>query len=82
MARLLRPGGRLLVTLPLDCRDSLFVNEDSPAPFRILERCYGVREEDMWSLTSDDVRASRAEGDAVCLVALEQAETNHTHEDV
>ncbi len=82
--RVLKRGGRLVLTAPFGRR------EKAPAQrvydrthldrllhsFRVVERGYGIREDDAWSFTLDEQRAEQADSrdrvSAVCLLVLEK----------
>jgi SAM-dependent methyltransferase len=82
VARVLRPGGRFLLTVPFGhgavphCRlcDAEALTQ-MLRPFRVLERAFGVREGDAWHYTADERRAGEADSrERVGAVALVVAE--------
>jgi SAM-dependent methyltransferase len=82
-ARVLRPGGRFLLTVPFGRGIATPVHRiydpetltDLLRPFRVLERALGVRAGDAWTYTTDEQRASEADSkDRVSAVALVVAE--------
>jgi SAM-dependent methyltransferase len=81
--RVLRPGGRFLLTVPFGRRGVTPVHRiydpetltDLLRPFRVLERAYGVRAGEAWTYTTDEKAASEADSkDRVSAVALVVAE--------
>jgi SAM-dependent methyltransferase len=70
--RVLRPGGRLLLTAPL-ARAGL---EELAGRFAVVERAFGVPEGESWSFTADERRLAGAcggeGGGAVALMVLEK----------
>jgi SAM-dependent methyltransferase len=82
--RVLKPGGRFLATVPFGrgtapagqrLYDRARLDRLSTG-FRVIERGYGVRDDDAWSFTLDEPRAEPTEGNAlvnaVCLLVLEK----------
>jgi SAM-dependent methyltransferase len=83
VARVLRPGGRLLLTVPFGQGTATPVHRVYDAEtlsgllrrFRVVERGFGVREGDAWTYTTDEGRAGEADSrERVSAVALVVAE--------
>jgi SAM-dependent methyltransferase len=81
--RVLRPGGRLVLTIPFGRHTVTPVHRvyDRPmldallAPLRRVETCFAIRDGDSWSYTTDVGRAERADSaERVSAVALVVAE--------
>ncbi len=82
--RLLRPGGRFILTTPFGRATVTPVHriydrarlDQLLSGFRVVDRAYGVRDGDAWFYTHDERRAEQVDGtervSAVCLMVLEK----------
>ena len=78
IGRVLRPGGRFLLTLPLGRQTTTGIRIDSLRPFfRPVETLYGIRAGETWSITSDAAAAERSDATedvrTVALIVAEKA---------